>query len=193
MFSRLTRQRAMRRAWRGKSSRASLRAWSLRLRRAALTRPSVCRAGAAEGSGTDHRASTREPGPKKWMRGGCFAYFTPGLAQLREIFPRIEELEGGEPAPVALSDLEPLGHGPRGSQLHHKPTRRDDNKSPHGGFGGAEDTQHGVVNGGAQAAKPWSPTQHGEQGFNYAPERFTVAFDGHVHNPSSSPCTSYPP
>ena len=38
--SRLTRQRAMRRAWRGRSSRASLRLWSLRVRRSALTRPS---------------------------------------------------------------------------------------------------------------------------------------------------------
>ena len=143
-FSRLTRQRAMRLAWRGRSSSASLRAWSLRLRRSALTRPSGGGAGAATGWGAGTGISDRA---KKWMRGGCFAYFTRRWLQLREVFPRIEELEGGEPAPAALSDHVPLGHGPRRRQLHHKTPRRDDNQAPHGGFGGPQNPQHGAVEG----------------------------------------------
>ena len=44
--------------------------------------------------------------------------FDPALAQLWEIFPRIEELEGGEPASAALSDDLPLGHRTRRHKLH---------------------------------------------------------------------------
>ena len=75
-FSRLTRQRARRLAWRGRSSSASLRAWSLRVSRSALTRPSGGGAGTAAGWGDGHRAATRGSLPKKWMRGGFRVNFS---------------------------------------------------------------------------------------------------------------------
>ncbi len=87
--------------------------------------------------------------------------FYPVLAQLREIFPRIVELEGGEPAPATLSDHVPLGHGTRRRHLHHKAPRRDDDKAAHGGFGGAEHPQHGAVEGLGNpetAASPSNPS-----------------------------------
>ena len=83
---------------------------------------------------------------------------------------------------AALSDDVSLGHGTRGCDFHHKVAGRDDNEPPHGGFGGPEDAQHGAVKGLGNprnrgfAHKP----QHGEQGGNYAVERFAVAFDGQV-------------
>jgi hypothetical protein len=68
------------------------------------------------------------------------------LAQLCEVFPRIEELEGGKPASAALPDG-PHRLGTRRSKLHHKAAGRDDNEAPHGGFGGPQHTQHGAVEG----------------------------------------------
>jgi hypothetical protein len=111
------------------------------------------------------------------------------LAQGREIFPRIEQLEGGTPASAALPDS-PRRHRTRRCWLHHKAARRDDDKAAHGGFGGPEHTQHGAVEGMRNprrrscAIKP----QHGEKCRNYALERFAVAFDGPgpVHSVSLS-------
>ena len=84
--------------------------------------------------------------------------------------------------PAALPDDWPRRHGTRRRKLHHKAPRRDDDKAPHGGFGGPKHTQHGAVDGLRNprhqgiACKP----QHGEKGFNDALERFAVAFDGPV-------------
>ena len=64
----------------------------------------------------------------------------------------------------ALPDW-PRRHRTRGSELHHKTARRDDDKAPHGGFGGPENAQHGAVEGLRKprhrgfACKP----QHGEK------------------------------
>jgi hypothetical protein len=127
-------------------------------------------------------------------RNGCagiLRVFDPVLAQLREILPRIVELEGGEPAPVAFSDLEPLGHGTRRRHLHHKTTRRNDNETPDGGFSGVQHAQHGAMEGMGNpphhicAIKP----QHREKGFNDADERFAVALDGQVPVHSVSLCS----
>ena len=99
-------------------------------------------------------------------------------ARQREVFPRIEELKGGSQAP-ALPDW-PRRHGARRSKFHYKAARRDDDKAPHGGFGGPEQAQHGSVEGlrnprhRGGARKP----QHGEKDRNYPNERFAVAFDG---------------
>ena len=76
--------------------------------------------------------------------------FHPGLTQLREIFPCIAELEGGEPAYHTLSDDFPLGHGPRGGELHHETPGCDDNQAPDGGFGGPQHAQHGGLFVGAE-------------------------------------------
>ena len=84
----------------------------------------------------------------------------------------------------------PLGHRTRRRKLHHKAARRNDDKAPHGGFGGPEDAQRGAVKGAREPSHRGSARkpQHGEQGFNDAPERFTVAFDG----PGPVQCVSYP-
>ena len=66
-------------------------------------------------------------------------------AQGLEIFPRIEELEGGTGTPT-LPDR-PRRHGPRGYKLHHKAARRDHHKAAHGGFGRPQQAQHGAVEG----------------------------------------------
>ncbi len=108
--------------------------------------------------------------------------FSAGLAQFREVFPGIVELEGGKPAPAALSDDCPLGHGTRGSKLHHKAPGRDDDQAAQGGLCGPQHEQHGAVQGLGNPRnrgviiKP----QHGEQGCNDAFKRFAVAFDGQV-------------
>ena len=144
MASRLTRQRAMRRAWRGRSSRADLRAWSLRLRRSALTRPSDGGAGAAWAGAP--ATGSNGIGPKKRMRGGYFAYLTRGW---RSSGKSSAYRRAGRRSLLRrpFDDL-PLGHRTRRCHLHHKAPRRDDNKAAHGGFGGPEDAQHSVVNGG---------------------------------------------
>jgi hypothetical protein len=106
-------------------------------------------------------------------------------AQGREAFPRIEELKGGTLTPALPDWPRRHRHRTRGSELHHKAARRDDDKAPHGGFGGPEHTQHGAVEGRrnprhrGSACKP----QHGEKGFDYPLQRFAVAFDapGPVH------------
>ena len=53
------------------------------------------------------------------------------LTQFREIFPRIEELEGGTWR-TALSDDVPLGHGTRGGGLHHKAAGHNDDEAAQG-------------------------------------------------------------
>ncbi len=94
MVSRLARQRAIRLAWRGRSSRASLRASSLRVRGTAFTRAI---------RGRRFCGRRRGPGPQVVHPGivaeekdtwRILRVFYPLLAQLREILPRIEELEG---------------------------------------------------------------------------------------------------
>ena len=105
--------------------------------------------------------------------------FLTVLPQGCEVLPRIEELKRGAGTP-ALPDDWSLWHGTRRHELYHKAARRDDDKAPHGGFSGPEHTQHGAVEGlrnprhHSFACKP----QHGEEHFNYALERFAVAFDG---------------
>jgi len=66
----------------------------------------------------------------------CVLY--AALAQFREVFPRIVELEGGEPAPAAFPYDCPLGQGPRRCDLHHQAPGRNDNKAAQGGFGGPQ-------------------------------------------------------
>ena len=89
---------------------------------------------------------TREPGPKKRIRGGC-----------------LRTLRGAGTVPGSISAYRragrrgacfrrpfrwlPLGHGTRRRQLHHQPPRRDDDEAAHGGFGGPEHEQHGAVEG----------------------------------------------
>ena len=91
MVSRLARQRAIRLAWRGRSSSADLRIWSLRVRGTALTRPS-------EGGGSGYGPGWPQvvhPGMlvEEKDTGRILRVFYAGLAQLREILARIEELE----------------------------------------------------------------------------------------------------
>ena len=80
-----------------------------------------------------------------------------------EVFPRIEELEGGRGVP-ALADC-PRRHRTRnrrrGRKLHHKAAGCDDDQAAHGGFGRPEDTQHGAVQGlriRPTTASPSSPS-----------------------------------
>ena len=131
--SRLTRQRARRRAWRGRSSRASLRACTLRVRRAALIRPS----GGGETGG--RRARTLATGRPPWNRARRngyvvdFAYFTRRLRSSGKNMRLSQSLKAGG-RPAALPDPVPRGMGRDARHLHHKAPGRHDNQAPHGGF-----------------------------------------------------------
>ena len=167
MFSRLTRQRARRLAWRGRSSSASLRAWSLRLRRSAVTRPSGGGAGVGYGTGRRiaHRDATVGSFPQRSSPEDMDARDKPPAfsAACCEVFPRIEELEGGTGRP-ALADG-PRRHRTRnrtrGRKLHHKAAGCDDDKAAHGGLAGRSTrstalwTERGIR---ATVASPSSPS-----------------------------------
>jgi hypothetical protein len=111
-----------------------------------------------------------------------FRVFHAGLAQLREILPRIAEPEGGRPASAAFGDGVALRHGTRGRHLHHKAARRDDDQAADGGFGGPENAQHGEVNRARQPRNRGfaGKLQHGEKSRNDGVEGFALAFDDQV-------------
>ncbi len=83
--------------------------------------------------GFDHR-------PGRWKQGHnpgigseeMDARYKPGEfhdPQGLETFPRIEQLKRETPASAALADDWPRRHLTRGSELHHKATRRDDDEA----------------------------------------------------------------
>ena len=156
--SRLTRQRARRRAWRGRSSSASLRAWSLRARRSALTRPSGGGAGSSAGWGACHRAATRGSLAKKWMRGAMPRGMLGGAGAVPRSFSA-DQRAGRRDVSAPPCPISPRRHGTRRCWLHHKAARRDDNKAAHGGFGGPQHAQHGAVERAAEAATAWRRQQ----------------------------------
>ena len=104
---------------------------------------------------------------------------SPVLAQLREIFPWIEQLKG-ETRATAPPDGCPRCHRTRRNNLHHKATRRDDDEPAHSGFGGPQHPQHGPAEGRRNPPhrgvthKP----QQDEKHFNNPVKRFAIAFDG---------------
>ena len=142
---RLSRQRARRLAWRGRSSSANLRAWSLRVRRSAPTRPS----GGGAGSATAGRAGDRVSYAEEMDARGIPRVLYAVWAQFGEAFARIEQLKRGTgmPAPPDWHPRHRHGHRTRRCKLHHKATGRDDEQAPHGGFSGPQHTQHGAVEG----------------------------------------------
>ncbi len=178
MASRLTCQRAMRRAWRGRSSRASLRAWSLRWRR--------CIGQAIGGRrGNGHRPGPQVVNPGISRRNGCAveaSCISSGAGAARRNFPRIEELEGGEPAPAALPDHCPLGMGREGANFTTTSRAAMTIRRRTADSAGRSTAARRCA-GAGESAKPWLAVkpQQGEQDFNDALERFAVAFDGPVH------------
>ena len=98
--------------------------------------------------------------------GRILRVFYPAVAQLREKYALVAELEGGTGRPAALSDPVSLGHGTRRRHLHHQPPGRNDNEAPDGGFGGPQHPQHGAVEAvrnPPHCLRSINP-QHGEQG-----------------------------
>ena len=177
MASRLTRQRAMRRAWRGRSSRADLRAWSLRLRRAALTRPSGGGGGTTTGRGAGHQGIVGEDmDARRILR---VSYPAAGSAPGKICaYRRAGRRDGKAPLPFPI--LCPLGMGREGASFTTRPRAATTMRRRTADSAGLQHPQHGAVEGVRnprhrhRAIKP----QQGEQGCNDALERFAVAFDG---------------
>ena len=167
-FSCLIRQRTRRRAWRGRSSRADSRASSLRISRAALTRPSAdggreaagCRPGRRPQGhqfivGVEH-VDARDR-PLGFLRRGS-TMRVRGSKSWKE----------GARVPALPWFYGPCPPGAGRCGRNHKTPCRNDNQAAQGGFGGPENAQHGAV---GRPRKPRNRSfahkpQHGKERFN---------------------------
>ena len=76
---------------------------------------------AAAGGDDGHRSSTRESGPKKWMRGGSFMYFTRGSRSSGKSFRGSQSWKEGREGPLPFAITCPLGMGRDGASVTTNP------------------------------------------------------------------------
>ena len=140
-----TRQRAMRRAWRGKIFEGGLEGLE----------PAGEACGVDQAIGRRRRersragvlATGRQPGIRSEEKDAwrILRVFYAGVAQLREKFALIAEPEGGTGRPAALSDLRAPWAWDAKAPPSPRAPGRNDNEAPDGGFGGPQHPQHGAV------------------------------------------------
>ena len=136
-----------------------------------------------DGLGRWPQASTRESVPEEMDARRMLRVLYAALAQLRETFPRIEELEGGRAwLPLPFPIICPLGMGREGATFTTRPRaamtmrRRTADSAGRSTRSTARWRGCGIRDSRICAIKP----QQGEKDFNDPLERFAVAFDGQV-------------
>ena len=114
----------MRRAWRGRSSRARLEGLEPAGKACRVDQAIGRRRGRSRRAGAWPQVVHRELGRRNGCAGGFFAYFTRGLLSSGKNMRLSQSLKEGRGRPAALSDPVSLGHGTRRRHLHHQPPRR---------------------------------------------------------------------